>query len=90
MANNRTKQGFPIPTGSIAWCEDHQKLLYFTRKEARRAARRHPEHKTPYRCSVLTGLWHVGALHPLVIAGEKTKDQIRNRPEERRLAGLKD
>lgn len=64
---------------AAAWCEDHRKLLYYSRKEARRIARLHPEHKTPYRCKTQTNMWHIGAPHPLVLAGEKTRDQIYQR-----------
>ena len=61
------------------WCDIHQKLLYYTRKEARKIARLHPEHKTPYRCQVQPDMWHIGGPHKLVLAGVKTKDEIYQR-----------
>lgn len=65
---------------AVNWCEEHRKLSYASRKDARKVARRHPEHKTPYRCMPNNPhLWHIGALHPLVLQGLKGKSQIKRR-----------
>jgi hypothetical protein len=62
---------------AVAYCDEHRKLLYLTRKHAKQIARRHPEHKTAYRCSEQPDLWHIGAPHPLVLSGAKTKDELK-------------
>lgn len=65
---------------AVAWCDVHQKLLYATRKEARRIAHRHHgEHKSPYECDNQPSYWHIGALHPLVIQGEVARDGFKKR-----------
>ena len=63
---------------AVAYCDLHRKLLYLNRKQARQIARRHPDHKTAYRCSERPDLWHIGTPHPLVIAGKMTKDELRD------------
>jgi hypothetical protein len=47
---------------AVTWCEAHEKLCYTSRKRARQIARRHPEHKSTFRCSVNENLWHIGTL----------------------------
>jgi hypothetical protein len=64
---------------ATSWCEHHRKLSYISRKVARRVARRHPEHKSPYRCTEQPELWHIGALHPLVLQGIKGRGQTKKR-----------
>jgi len=64
---------------AVAWCETHQKLLYATRKAARRGARKHPDkHKTAYPCDALRG-WHNGSLHQLVMQGHRFRDDLGKR-----------
>lgn len=57
------------PPSYVAWCPDHEKYLWISKKEAKLAARlHHPrERLTPYRCETRDGLWHYGHLNPLVI-----------------------
>jgi hypothetical protein len=65
---------------AVAWCDEHQKLLYGSRKEARVVARRHKgQHKSAYPCDPDKWYWHVGELHPLVVAGVKTRDEVKKR-----------
>jgi hypothetical protein len=62
---------------AVAWCDQHRKLSYRSRKDARKVARRHTDHKIAYRCLPNhPDLWHVGSIHPLVLAGAKTKDEL--------------
>lgn len=59
---------------ALGWCEPCGKLLYESRKIARKVAREHHEdHKNEYRCPVNTGLFHVGGLPDEVIMGELTR-----------------
>lgn len=66
---------------AVAWCDLHGKLLYATRKDARRIANKHRgEHKSPYECKEAhPGYWHIGALHPLVIQGQVARDGFKKR-----------
>lgn len=65
---------------AVAYCNDHAKLLYANRKAARVIARRHRgEHKSPYECEYWPGHWHVGNLHPLVVAGVRTRAEVKKR-----------
>ncbi len=59
-----------------AWCEVHGKLMYSSRKNARKVARRLDGHKNTYQCSVQPDYFHVGELHPQVIAGERTRNSF--------------
>lgn len=63
-------------TSAVAWCDTHHKLLYPSRKGARKAARMHPTHKAAYECTVLRGYFHIGALPPAVVTGRITRDQL--------------
>ena len=61
------------------WCDNHQKYAYFTRKDARRAARIYKVgHLREYECfdAALTLTWHVGHLPQAVLYGMKTEDEI--------------
>lgn len=60
-----------LPGDRIGICQTHNKVLYTSRKAAKRGKDRlHPgEHKSAYRCVVNPGLWHIGRLDPRVIAG---------------------
>jgi endonuclease I len=63
---------------AVAWCNDHNKLAYGSRKDARRAARKNPDtHKSAYRCETHPGTWHNGALHPSVIAGARGRRDFK-------------
>jgi hypothetical protein len=63
-------------SGAVSWCWYHQKLLYTSRKRARVAARAHPEHKSPYPCTEVPTLWHIGGLPDEVRRGDMTRDQF--------------
>lgn len=63
---------------AIGWCPEHEKLLYPSRKEARRVARQHAgknEHKSPYPCDTRDGYWHIGELGYLVTSGVMTRGE---------------
>jgi len=64
------------PTSAVAWCETHRKLMYPSRKGARKVARLHPDHKVAYECSVQDGYYHVGHLPPAVVEGRITRDRL--------------
>jgi hypothetical protein len=54
------------------------KIRYFTRRAARRARRvdhLRGEHMQAYYC-VPCLAWHLGHVHPLVLAGVRTKDEV--------------
>lgn len=59
---------------STGWCEEHQKLLYSSRRAAKHIARQHYEgHKSAYPCTILNGYWHVGELSSNVIQGHVSR-----------------
>lgn len=61
---------------AFGFCELHQKLLYLTRKQARKVARSHKEdHKSVYECPVHPKLYHVGGVPDEVIRGEMTRSE---------------
>lgn len=63
---------------AVGWCPDHGKLMYATRKDARRVAKQHAakdEHKAPYPCDSRDGYWHVGELGFLVTSGFMTREE---------------
>lgn len=47
---------------SFGFCVTHQKLIYTSRKVARRAANRLPVARNAYRCDVHQDMWHIGRL----------------------------
>lgn len=55
--------------GSIGYCRDCEKLLYQTRKAARKITNVHHGHKSTYRCPANPIFWHVGELPSPVIRG---------------------
>lgn len=55
---------------AVSMCIDCQKLSYSSRKVARRATNWYTKHKTVYRCPIVHGLWHVGALPQAVLRGD--------------------
>lgn len=55
------------PSYSLGYCEHHKKVLYVSRKQARRH-RWHGCDLNAYRCDVLEG-WHLGHLPPFVKDG---------------------
>lgn len=64
---------------SDGWCPEHRKLVYFTRKKAREAAKKlHPnEHKMAYRCQEdNSGRWHYGTCPPAMFQGKKTRSEL--------------
>lgn len=61
---------------ALGWCDYHQKLLYDGRKQAKKAARMHVEHKSTYECSFSPGLFHVGGLPESVMRGRLTRGQV--------------
>jgi hypothetical protein len=61
---------------ALGWCTTHKKLLYLSRKDAKRIAKRHPGHKSPFPCSDNEELWHNGELGLRVIRGEATRDEV--------------
>lgn len=65
---------------AVGWCDVHRKLLYAKRKDARIVANRHRgEHKSPYVCEEYPEHWHIGTLHPLIVSGERTRDEIKTK-----------
>lgn len=46
---------------SLGWCETHRKVLFLTRKGARKV-RRNGSELSAYRCDVVPGFWHLGHL----------------------------
>lgn len=57
-------------------CWEHDKLSYWTRRQAKNAARRHHgEHKSVYFCE-LTNCYHIGELSQDVIKGKKGRGEI--------------
>lgn len=52
------------------------KVSYFSRREARRACRRHHDgHMNAYRCRE-HGAWHIGHLAPIVIRGLRSRAEV--------------
>jgi len=64
---------------AVAWCPVHGKLSYTSRKRAKAVARLHPGHKSTYRCDPQPHLWHVGELHPKIISGQTTREEMDRR-----------
>lgn len=61
---------------AIGWCDFHGKLLYDSRKTARKVAREHHgDHKSEYECTVTHALFHVGEVPDEVIRGEMTRTE---------------
>lgn len=54
---------------ALGYCEHHRKFLYPDRKTARKAAKNHVTHKSPFRCKLNPILWHIGELNQDVIHG---------------------
>lgn len=73
---------------AITFCEPCGKRSYVSRKDARKVARIHEGHKSPYECPVNPNYWHIGQLWPTIVAGEETRDQVaaRSRRRARRAA----
>jgi hypothetical protein len=73
-----TEQGRPAkPRGSrqraaLGWCTVHEKVLFTSRKGARKA-RLFGSELTAYRCSVVEGFWHLGHLPPQVKDGTERR-----------------
>ena len=59
---------------AIGYCPYHSKLLYMSRKDARKVARQHHPTKSVYPCSVMEGYFHVGRLDPMVKQGHISKE----------------
>jgi hypothetical protein len=61
-----------------AWCEDHDKALFLDRKAAKRHRRLYADRKgvREYRCDAHPGLWHLGHLPLVVVAGLKTVAEV--------------
>lgn len=65
---------------AIGWCDFHGKLLYSSRKIARKVSKDHHEdHKGEYECSVTLGMFHVGGVPDEVIRGEMTRTEYFGR-----------
>jgi hypothetical protein len=64
---------------AIGWCYYHGKLLYTTRKLARKAARAHPHHKNAYSCEESggdhPGMFHIGELPLEIRQGHVSRDE---------------
>lgn len=63
---------------AMGWCPVHGKLLYQSRKVAKKAAVKHPSHKNEFRCSENQAMWHIGELPAVVIQGEMTRAEYFN------------
>jgi hypothetical protein len=69
-------------SGSVGWCEVHEKLLYTSRKLAKEAIRRlHGKGMTRYLCEAHEGarLWHIGHLPYSVRVGTISRQVINAR-----------
>jgi hypothetical protein len=69
-------------SGSVGWCEAHEKLLYTSRKFAREAVRRlHSRGMNVYICDQYEGvtLWHIGHLPAKVKDGTISRATIIQR-----------
>jgi hypothetical protein len=64
---------------AVAYCDEHEKLLYKSRSDAKRIAKEHHPRKSEYRCAHRPQYWHVGSLPPSVIRGETSRDQLFQR-----------
>lgn len=63
-------------SNAMGWCAPCGKLLYDTRKKAKRIAREHHQaHKSEYPCPVNQILWHVGEVPEEVIKGNITRNE---------------
>lgn len=61
----------------------HNKRLYPSRKQARKAARRaRGHHLREYRCTDVDGYWHIGHLAHDVLRGNLTADEIFDQDED--------
>jgi len=60
---------------ALGWCAACRKLLYPSRKAARKVAREHRDHKNEYPCPVNSAMFHVGGLPESVIRGEVTRGE---------------
>lgn len=64
-------------TGYIGRCEEHQKRLWRSRKDARAVAREHHgDRKSVYRCDIHQGCFHVGSLWDEVKHGDLSRDDM--------------
>lgn len=63
----------------VGWCDAHGKKWWPTRQHAKRIANQHSSHKSTYRCTVHPDYWHVGELHPDIVAGNATRDEMYRR-----------
>lgn len=75
--NNRTRSAL-----AVGWCEEHQKLLYPSRKVAKAAGRKiHGACLSEFRCEVKEGanMWHVGNLPGSVRSGRIDRSWITRR-----------
>lgn len=66
-------------SGYVGWCEEHQKRLWGTRKDARAVAREHHgARKNTYPCNIFAGCYHVGGLWDEVKHGNMTREDMIN------------
>lgn len=65
----------------MGWCERDRKLLYTSKKNAKKAAREHSPggHGTAYPCPEIEHLWHWGHLGPAVSRGSMSRSQRYDR-----------
>lgn len=63
--------------GETSRCEVHGKVMYVSRKTAKKAARdRHPgDHGNAYPCDAVDGYWHWGNLGATVRRGHRSRAQ---------------
>jgi hypothetical protein len=60
---------------ALGWCPPCGKLLYATRKQAKKVSREHNSHMNEYRCPVNPAMFHVGGLPEAVIKGKLTRNE---------------
>ena len=60
--------------GAIGYCYTCAKLLYPTRKRARKVTNVLTGHKAPYRCPANNLYWHIGELPLPIIRGHTDRD----------------
>lgn len=66
------------------YCYECCKKTYWTRRQARSAARAIDKSMSAYPCG---NLWHIGHLPPTIVLGWEARDEFRERDQRRRDAG---
>ena len=65
--------------GAGGYCDNCQKLTYFTRKAAKKVGHRLPVRRNAYPCPYNSNFFHVGELPKPIRQGHVTRDEFYRR-----------